>query len=478
MELTVNHAPPFTEEEWNACIRVLKVLARDPFCGPDTQTLKTLVAKIYKVAKKEIRAQNQQQIRAHDQALQQKTVVFQVNDATLPLGQHALPMMATEVPGTAASGAPSDTVGVRIQPERCYICKSFYHEVHFFYHLLCPECARLNHQKRQQRADLTGRIALVTGGRIKIGYQMCLRLLRDGARVIVTTRFPKDAVKRFAEEEDFSLWSERLEVHGLDFRNLVQLEGFIQDLKARLPHLDILINNAAQTVRRPAEFYQHLLPLETLPLASLPQSWQQVLRGPDQRVALELLAPQLPGSNLAPFFPAGQLDQDGQQLDFRPQNSWTATADQVSPLEMLEVQLVSNVAPFMLVSQLRSLLRQSPFERKFIVNVSAMEGQFARESKTEFHPHTNMAKAALNMLTRTSGQDYARDGIFMTSVDTGWITEENPHPKKSRLREGGFVTPLDVIDGMARIYDPIVQGLQTDPPLSGCFLKDYRPYPW
>ncbi|GGJ36904.1 SDR family NAD(P)-dependent oxidoreductase [Deinococcus roseus] len=459
---------PFTEEEWKACIRVLKVLARDPFCSPDNQTLKTLVSKIYKAAKKEIRNQNQQQIREHDRLLQEKTVVFQVNDASVPLTLQALPA----TPAT-------DTVGERIQPERCYVCKKPYREVHFFYHLLCPACARLNHQKRLQRADLTGRIALITGGRIKIGYQLCLRLLRDGARVIVTTRFPQDAVKRFAAEEDFAVWADRLEVHGLDFRNLIQLEAFIADLKKRLPHLDILINNAAQTVRRPSEFYAHLQPLENLPRASLPESWQQVLRfaetGP---AALEFRSAAALPQVLSPYFPAGELDQDGQQLDFRPQNSWTHTADQVGTLEMLEVQLVSNVAPFMLVSQLRSLLKKSPFERRFIVNVSAMEGQFARESKTEFHPHTNMAKAALNMLTRTSAQDYVRDQIYMTSVDTGWITEENPHPKKSRLREGGFVTPLDVLDGMARVYDPIVQGLQGAMPFSGCFLKDYQPYPW
>jgi NAD(P)-dependent dehydrogenase (short-subunit alcohol dehydrogenase family) len=179
------------------------------------------------------------------------------------------------------------------------------------------------------------------------------------------------------------------------------------------------------------------------------------------------------------YFPWGELDKDRQQIDLRPQNSWVLKLDEVDTLELLEVHLVNSIAPFLLNAQLKPLLLQSPHARKFIINVSAMEGQFNREYKTPFHPHTNMAKAALNMLTRTSAQDYANNQLFMNSVDTGWITEENPHPKKKRKKQHGFVTPLDEIDGMARIYDPIVQGLEKpETPLFGHFLKDYQPYPW
>jgi NAD(P)-dependent dehydrogenase (short-subunit alcohol dehydrogenase family) len=167
-------------------------------------------------------------------------------------------------------------------------------------------------------------------------------------------------------------------------------------------------------------------------------------------------------------------------LDTRPINSWSLKLDQVSTIELLEVQLVNAIAPFLLNSKLKPLMLRSRFERRFIINVSAMEGQFNRESKTPFHPHTNMAKAALNMMTRTSASDYAEDNIFMNSVDTGWITDENPYPKKMHLQyERGFYPPLDIIDGMARLYDPIVQGLkQVETPQFGYFLKDYFPHPW
>jgi NAD(P)-dependent dehydrogenase (short-subunit alcohol dehydrogenase family) len=439
-----------SKEDWETCIRVLHLLAKDPFAGHDTQVFKTLITKIHKAAKKEIRRENRAELVQHDANLRSQTQVFQINDPRAPNQKvhHALPLDLNQAKHYH-------------RLERCYCCKAMYSQVHFFYHLLCPQCAAFNYHKRGQSSDLTGRIALITGGRIKIGYQLALKLLRDGAQVIVTTRFAHDAAQRFALEPDFADWQDRLSIAAQDFRNIPALERFIADLLHTLPHLDILINNAAQTIRRPPAFYAHLHALERIPKTDLPPHLQNIVL---QKIVLSDASPQFLETStpdLERYFPLGQFDKDGQQLDQRPHNSWSATADQVSTLEMLEVQLISNVAPFLLVGQLKPLLLKSPHSRRFVVNVSAMEGQFARASKTEFHPHTNMAKAALNMLTRTSAQDYARDQIYMTSVDTGWITEENPHPKREHLREGGFVTPLDVIDGMARVYDPIVSGLSS-----------------
>ena len=86
--------------------------------------------------------------------------------------------------------------GELTRPQACYICKQQYTLVDAFYHQLCPDCARLNHAKRDARTDLTGRRALLTGGRAKIGMYIALRLLRDGAHTTITTRFPRDAVRR------------------------------------------------------------------------------------------------------------------------------------------------------------------------------------------------------------------------------------------------------------------------------------------
>ncbi len=159
------------------------------------------------------------------------------------------------------------------------------------------------------------------------------------------------------------------------------------------------------------------------------------------------------------------IDAGGLVPDVAPDNSWTNRVHEVDPLELLEVQLCNVTAPFILVSRLRPSMAASPARRKYVVNVSAMEGQFGRGYKGAGHPHTNMAKAALNMLTRTSAADLFADGILMTSVDTGWITDERPHPTKARLADEGFHAPLDLVDGAARVYDPIVRGERGRGPL-------------
>jgi NAD(P)-dependent dehydrogenase (short-subunit alcohol dehydrogenase family) len=370
------------------------------------------------------------------------------------------------------------------EPVSCYVCKRFYNELHPHYHKLCRECAELNYARREQRADLRGRTALLTGGRIKIGFQLALRMLRDGARVVLTTRFPADAARRLAAEPDYPEWQDRLQMEGLDLRNLVAVEAFAKRLAETEPHLDILINNAAQTVRRPFSFYRHLLEGEPVPhlleqLSGHAEALEEIRALPTGEMGGELVE-ENGITQLSPYFPVGVLDADGQQVDLRPANSWGMRQTDVGTLELLEVHLVNAIAPFMLCRELKPLLLRSPFPRRFIVNVSAMEGQFARGTKTVFHPHTNMAKAALNMLTRTSAAEFAKSGIYLNSVDTGWITNEHPHDIRERHQTDiHFFTPLDVVDGMARVYDPIARGIN-EPcvPEFGQFLKDYAPFPW
>ena len=145
------------------------------------------------------------------------------------------------------------------------------------------------------------------------------------------------------------------------------------------------------------------------------------------------------------------------------------------------MQLCNQIAPFLLVSRLRPSLRaavERGARRAYVVNVSAMEGQFSRRYKGPGHPHTNMAKAALNMLTRTSASElFTTDQILMTAVDTGWITDERPHQTKLDIAAEGWHAPLDLVDGAARVYDPIVRG-EAGEDLYGVFLKDYEPHPW
>jgi NAD(P)-dependent dehydrogenase (short-subunit alcohol dehydrogenase family) len=473
-------------DELAVCLRVLAQVEDLPPESADAIRVRLATAAIFKSVKRARRAERRDAINAADRAVVAATATGspqRIDDETEGIG--------------LVSAALGAVAGVYTRPRPCYICKADYTEVDAFYHQLCPSCAALNHSRRDARTDLTGRRALLTGGRAKIGMYIALRLLRDGAHTTITTRFPNDAVRRFTAMPDQSDWLHRLRVVGTDLRDPAQVVALADSVTAAGP-LDILINNAAQTVRRSRNAYGPLAAAEQEPLPDgpLPElltfdhisdahphaiagslaehptpHLPDVLTG-DQLSRLALVA----GSALTPNG-AGGIDAGGLVPDVSSVNSWTQRVDEVDPLELLEVQLCNVTAPFILISRLRAAMAASPARRKYVVNVSAMEGVFSRGYKGPGHPHTNMAKAALNMLTRTSAAEMLSDGILMTAVDTGWITDERPHTTKMRLADEGFHAPLDLIDGAARVYDPIVQG-ELGHDLYGCFLKDYAQSNW
>ena len=399
-------------------------------------------------------------------------------------------------------------------PRNCYVCKKEFTNLHFFYDTMCPECARLNYAKRFQSADLTGQVALITGSRLKIGYHATLMLLRAGATVIATTRFPADSAIRYAREEDYYDWQSRLHIYGLDLRHTPSVEIFCQYVEQKYDRLDILINNAAQTVRRPPAFYSHLMEnelkspeelppesrvllrqfhsctdkLKSFALAgvekdkSLPVSWTGKIPGIGLRESAQLSQIPYPyedASSSEAIFPSGKLDVDLQQVDLRTTNSWRLKLGEIQTSEMLELQLINSVAPFVLCNKLIPLMKKENTGQKHIVNVSAMEGKFMRFKKGERHPHTNMAKAALNMLTHTSASELAGYGIYMNAVDTGWVTDEDPAQLSRQKKDlHDFQPPLDIVDGAARVCDPLFDGINTGKHWCGQFLKDYFPIDW
>ena len=456
-------------------------------------------------------------------------------------------------------------------PNACYCCKKRFTEVHHFYASMCPSCAEENYFRRHFTCDMRGRYCIVTGARVKIGFRVALKLLKAGAFVVATTRFPEDARERFKRTDEEFLrkqkqnesFMNRLKIVAMDLRDLPALEKLCEKLNTELPRLDVIINNACQTVRRPPTYYKHLLKGElvkkkkrreqrrmianggdgggggngdtnvittsnnnnddddddewTVP-ASVLQSQLEVLEKDKEFATVDETSAISTKTKTNAAFPENVFDVNGQQVDLRTKNSWTMKLGEIETPELLEVLAVNAAAPFVLNGKLRVLMKRTAMELPvppttttgeengeekrcaFIVNVSAMEGKFYRY-KTANHPHTNMAKAALNMMTATCAKDYKNDFIYMTCVDTGWINDENPLPVASRIaKEHNFQTPIDEEDAAARVVGPVFESIGDGtspsgekesaascskggreriwPPKSGVFLKDYKESEW
>jgi len=395
---------------------------------------------------------------------------------------------------------------------------------------VCGSCEALNAEKLQQVADLRGKTCVVTGGRVNIGYATALRLLRNGATVAVTSRFPRDCLRRYGREEDAGQWLPRLSVYGADFRSVPSVAELGKTLAAAFPRLDVLVNNAAQTVRRPSTHFAELVKAEQQPLeqrleARLMQqadlkSWDRLEPG------LEPLAAEAAseaGRASAEDGPGEQMPVE-EVKDVRAETSWTARVGDISWVETLEVQVINVTAPFVLLGALKPCLlagkvvqtvkkhihsseqmtataadlistveedrprRQTVVaanlallsqDLRFVVNVTSQEGSFrSLGNKGPNHPHTNMAKASLNMLTCSVADEFSKEGVAVVSVDTGWISKMKPEPAAEAEPHLQSAPPLTAADGAARVLDPIISTLNGARPMTGCLLRNFEPVDW
>ena len=406
----------------------------------------------------------------------------------------------------------------KISFKNCYICKDKLglNNIHSFYGNLCKKCGDYNYSFRTMKLDFTGRIAIVTGGRVKIGYYIATKLLSYGAKVLITSRFPKDTLLKYQSDPEYEKWKNNLVIYPIDFRIFESTIKFIEFITDNFPHVDFLINNAAQTIRRTASYYKYLLPTETkilnkedekkiikndyinlqkqLKIGEAPskkdmenslislmdnksQSYKEIL-------PLSVIASQIRIMEEKAQPHVTVMGGDGQPYDFsKGKNSWNFEFDEIPFQEFTEVQIINTWTPYYLCVKLKPLMMLSPFPDKYIVNVTSVEGIF-NHYKRSSHVHTNMAKAALNMFTRTCGS-YLKDiGIYMTCVDTGWVSPMNEmnsllDKDKKNSYENEFVNvPLDELDGAMRVLHPIIEGIKNKNYLFGILLKDFVKSPW
>lgn len=447
----------FTLQEWQICLQVLEKLKDNPLDNPDNQRFSGLITKIHKNAKKQLKQAATTERKATDLAT--------VKSATIAQNALANTTLYSE-------GAKEATHFTKLAtPRNCYSCNTSYQQAHSFYHKLCPTCAEDHYNRRFLNIDLTNRKVILTGGRVKIGYATALKLLRNHAELTITTRFPALTLAEFQQEKDFEKWKDRLDIYGLDLRNLKAVEKFIEYYQSKHNALDILINNAAQTIKYPENYYLPLMQKEAQLLIENAHHTQVIANETPVLDSPKLL-------NLTAINPDFPTNRFGNPIDDRAKNSWNSTLEEISLFELLEVNLINHIAPYLLIKNLTPLLKKSPFSERFIINVTSSEGQFSYSNKTIFHPHTNMTKAALNMMTRTSAAAYAKDHIYMTSVDVGWVSTGAQEDLRKRQFDNGYIPPLDSVDGAARIFQPIIEKLENDVSFVGRLVKNYQVVDW
>jgi NAD(P)-dependent dehydrogenase (short-subunit alcohol dehydrogenase family) len=414
-----------------------------------------LITKIHKKAKKKSRREEYLQNKAADLATLQNSTISRnaLKNTTLYSEGEQKPQYFKELQLS----------------KNCYVCNGKYSTVHSFYSRLCPSCATANYENRFKGVDLTNRNVILTGGRVKIGYATALKFLRSNANLTLTTRFPAIALSQLQAEEDYDHWKDNLEVYGLDLRDLKAVEAFIQQYTTKHSYLDILVNNAAQTIKYPGRYYLPLLRTE-----------QKLLKAFGGNPLLTANASELVSKKMLASSQEvkTELNRFGNPVDTRNKNSWNSTLEEIPTTELLEVNLINHISPYLLIKGLSPLMRKSTSKYKFIINVTSSEGQFSYANKTIFHPHTNMTKAALNMLTRTSAKEYQRNNILMSAVDVGWVSTGAKEALRKRQFEEGYIPPLDSVDGASRIMHPIIEAIKNENRMVGTLIKNYREEIW
>lgn len=335
----------------------------------------------------------------------------------------------------------------------CYRCKKFYNQSIIIdrYIDFCLTCGLFNYEKREDHVDLKDKVAFVTGIRQKIGLSIALKLLRCGAKVIGTTRFPQFTWYNYAKQPDFDEWKDKLVIYKCDFLNINKVHEMIVYLKTH--NISIIINNACQTIKASPIYYEKLTCVE--------ESIKCLTY--EGNISTEA---NITGDELIQIGKVIEFNNFDDVLDIpiKDQSSWVKHIGDIDPGEIMEATVINQMVPTLIINSLKNELVGD----KFIINVTCLEGTF-NCNKTGAHPHTNMCKAAMNMLIRTL---FEEGDLNVYSIDPGFVSGVNPQMNHY---------PLSTDDASAQILYPIIQfykGKRLPKSIEWCHIRGYQPTAW
>lgn len=369
---------------------------------------------------------------------------------------------------------------IRHDYSRCYECKKYYDNTFCLsaYKAYCFDCGIKHYSNKIESVQLNGYTVFITGIRVKIGFATALRILRNGGKVIGTTRYPHFAISNYAKEPDYNMWKSNISIIKCDFLNIESVYKLLDIITSNNYQINAFINMAFRTVKTSTFYSEAVRSIETnlekrfyLENEQL-NNFTNVVKynGAQNKQILfdnDILSKANTNSLVTYQMPV-KINIFKDVVDAKLECSWDKTIDKIDPKEIVECMAINQLVPTLIINSLKSKLI-NPL--KTIINICSFEGQFNYEKKTDKHIHTNMCKSALNMLIRSLCED--SDPTFRAfTIDPGYVSGKKTNPELNEL-------PVSMDDAAAKIMWPIFRHFKGNPlDKSWIKIRNYNKEPW